>query len=255
VRESKVNTPMKNISILLLSLLALVVNASAQMRTFTSADGERTFQATLIGYNANTQVVTVRNEQNQNINFNIDLISEKDREFVKANPQAENVALEVRFDRLVDRQNANRSKNQRTTTYDAGYNIRLLNYTPQDLGKVEVEYLLIYRKDDVSGKAETHTVRGSGSVHLEANGSQELETTTVKLVNFFKRSTVRSGGGGCSRGGGCSKQQTTATRAQRSRDTLVGCIARVKLDGKVVSTSATAPNLLRQYENEFGGKY
>jgi len=237
-------------SVILLGMFA--GNVFAEMRTFTSSDGQRTFQGTLLGYNSKTDVVSVRNEQGQTLHFNIDLISEKDREYVKANPPLEKISLDVRFDRLMNRQDSNRGKNERVTNFEAGYKINLLNYTPQDLGKVDVEYLLIYRKDKVSGDAETRTVRGSGSVNLEANGKSELETTTVDLTNYFKRTITRSGGSGCSR---CPRSQSTSVRTDRSRDSLVGCIARVKVNGQVVSTSATAPNLLRQYEEKFDSKY
>lgn len=227
------------------------MSALAELRTFTSVDGDRTFQGTLLGYNAITEVVTVRNEHGQTLHFDIALISEKDREFVKANPPASNVNLDVRFDRLMDRQDSDRSKTQRITTYDAGYKINLLNYTPQDLNDVEIEYLLIYRKDSTSEKAETKTVRGSGKVNIDANGSQEFDTSTVKLVDFFKRGRATSVRSGCGKSGGCGNKQVTVSRSERSRDSLVGCIARVKINGEVVGTSATAPNLLRQFEEEF----
>lgn len=245
---------MKIISIISIFLCVFAGNVLAETHTFTSADGQRTFNGTLVGYNTNTQVVTVRNEQGQTLHFNIDLISEKDREFVKANPPAANVSLDVRFDRSMDRQNSARSKNQRTASYEAGYKINLLNYTPQNLNNVEVEYLLIYRKDSVKGSPETRTVRGNGTVNIDANGTKEFETSTVNLESFFKRSTVRQSGGGC-KGGGCPKTQSSVTRTERSRDSLVGCIAQVKVNGEVVNTTATAPNLLRQFEEEFKAKY
>ncbi|MFU8894592.1 MAG: hypothetical protein ACNA8L_13300 [Luteolibacter sp.] len=245
---------MKIISYFVVFLFFLAGNVFAEYHAFTSADGQRSFQGVVLDYDRITEVVTVRNDQGQTIRFRIDLVSEKDREFVKTHEPKINAVLDVRFERLVDRQDSNRSKTQRVTNYEAGYKINLLSYTPQDLDNVEVEYLLIYRKDSVSGDAETQTVRGSGSVRIPANGAAELETSTVNLTDFYKQGTVSRAKSGCS---SCPKSQksSVATRAQRSRDSLTGCIARVKINGEVVSVTATAPNLLRQFEKELDSKY
>ena len=41
-----------------------------------------------------------------------------------------------------------------------------------------------------------------------------------------------------------------STRSKRSRDTILGCVAQIKVGGKVVKTEASSPDILRDYANE-----
>ena len=43
----------------------------------------------------------------------------------------------------------------------------------------------------------------------------------------------------------------SATKSQRSRDVILGCIARIKVGGKVVKTEASSANILREYSDAF----
>lgn len=236
---------------LLLSFLFLSVHAGAEMRTFTCPEGERTFDGRLTAYDSASKTVTVLNPQGQTLHFDISLLSKQDQDFVikKAPALPVNVSLNVRFEPLRDRQDTERNGSTRRTTYDAGYNIILNDYSGKGLQNAEVEYLLIYRKDEVSGSGDNRTVSGRKTVNVEPNGSYELETDTVKLVNFYQRGQVRTSGGGC-RARSCGSGTTTASRSQRSRDFLVGCIAQIKINGVIVETVATAPNILRQYQDQ-----
>ena len=237
---------------LLASFLLLTVHAGAETRTFTCPTGERTFDGRLAAYDSGSKTVTVMNAQGHTLHFDISLISKPDQEYVIKNAPAlpVNVSLDVRFEQLRDRQDSQKSGNTRRSTYDAGYTITLNDYSGQGLQNAEVEYLLIYRKDEVSGSGGNMTVSGRKSVSVVPNGSHKFETDTVQLVSFFQSGQVRtrSVGGGC-RGGGCGSTSTTATRSKRSRDFLVGCIAQIKVNGVVVETAATAPNILRQYKD------
>jgi hypothetical protein len=236
--------------------LAFTVAAHAESpwRTFTSSDGERTFEGRLIGYNAATQTVSVQNRQGQTLHFKEDLVTSEDREYVRDNIDKlpPDISLDVRFDRIVERGETNRSGDTRTTNSSGGYKITLRNYTAKHYGDVDIDYMLIYRKDEVDGKGANEIVRGSASTALEANRTAEVETQTVSLTNFFERGKASSAsGGGCST---CPKSNsTTVSRSKRSKDYLIGCVAQIKVNGHVVTTTATAPNLIRQYEAEFGG--
>ncbi len=234
-----------------LIFLALTIGmAFGNMHTFTSTDGQRTFQGTFLGYNSETRVVTVRNEHGHTIHFNIDLVSQKDQDFVKTAVPQGSISMDVAFEPTTERKKNDRSGSTRTQVFEGGYTIRLLNYTPADLNNIEVDYLLVYRKDSVNARSETRTVHGKTKVNLAANGTQEVETTKVELVSFFKKGEVKSSG--CAR---CPKATTQATASQRSRDSLAGCIARIKLNGEVVSVSATAPNILREYQEDLDSRY
>jgi hypothetical protein len=233
-------------------ILGLAAHAETEWRTFTCPAGKQTFNGKLIAFNKETNTVTVRKRDGQTLHFGQDLISKKDREYVQTTAERlpPSVNLDVRFEQSLERTEANSKANVRTKKYDAGYKIILNSYTPQDFGNVEVEYMLIYHKDKVNGSGEDVVLRGSSTTALEANRRQEVETQKVELVSFFEASKATTSGGGCG-GGGCSRAQTNVTPSKRSRDFLVGCIARVKVNGHVVEVSATAPNILREYEDEF----
>lgn len=225
-------------------------HAEADWRTFKSPDGERTFEGKLVAFNDSTDTVTVLNRQGQKLYFKQDLISEEDRAYVKATAPtlAPDISLDVRFEKLQDRGESVRGGRARTTNYDAGYKISLNNYTAQDFENVEVEYLLIYRKDNVKDSGEDKLVQGKASAALISNGTSEVETQTVTLTSFYQKGVVSKGGCG---GGSC--KPSSASRSQRSRDYLVGCVALVKVNGHVVDISATAPNLLERYKSELEG--
>jgi hypothetical protein len=241
---------MKHILILACSLaIGMAAHAQSPWRTFTSSDGERTFEGRLIAYNAATQTISVQNRQGQTIHFKEDLVTGEDREFVRDNLDKlpPDISLDVRFDRIVERGETNRSGDSRTTNSSGGYKITLRNYTAKHYSDVEVDYLLIYRKDEIEGRGADQIVRGSETVSLEANRTRDIETQTVSLTNFFERGKVSSSSG-CSR----CPSSNTATRSKRSKDFLVGCVAQIKVNGHVVTTTATAANLVREYESEFG---
>ena len=43
----------------------------------------------------------------------------------------------------------------------------------------------------------------------------------------------------------------SVTRSKRSRDYVLGCVARIKVNGKVVKTEASSSDILRKYADEF----
>jgi len=233
-------------------IFGLSAHAETEWRTFTSPDGKRTFEGKLIAFNKKTDTVTVRNRHGKTLHFGQDLISKEDRKYVQTTAESlpPDVSLDVRFEQLLERTEANHAGRVRKKKYDAGYKIILNSYTPQDFGDVEVEYLMIYRKDEVNGSGADLVMRGRATTTLEANRKQEVETQTVELVSFFERGKVATSGGRCG-GGGCSKARTNVTPTKRSRDFLVGCIARVKVNGHIVKMSASAPNIHRDYKDQF----
>lgn len=247
---------MRKILPLLFFGLGVSGQASQEWRTFTSVDGKRTFEGKLTAFDTASNTVTVLNSKRQMISFNIEVVSENDRDYVAENAGklSQDVNLRIRFEALRERKDAVRSNNTRSTTHDGGYTIYVNSFTQQTIADAKVEYVMIYRKDQVNGDHSDQLVKGSDNVEILPNCSAAVQTETVDLVNYYKAGTVTSSGGGCS-GGSCSKGSVTATRAERSRDLLIGCVARVIVDGKVVSQSATSPDLLQKYESEFGADY
>jgi len=258
---------MKKLLAISLSLaLGMAAYADSGWRTFSSSDGERTFEGRLTAYNSDTRIVTVENRRGQAIHFKEDVISERDREYVREMRDSlpPVIRLDVGFDRVQERTDFNNSGGTRTSKYNCGYKITLRNHTSMPYSNVEIDYLLIYHKDVVNGKGTDHVVSGSKSIELGAKRTVEIDTQTVALTSFYKSGAANtstsssSGGGGC-RGGSCgsgsrsSSSTTTYSRAERSRDSLVGCVVQVKVNGYIVTTTATSPKVLAQYQGEIGG--
>lgn len=237
--------------ITLFFVMVITADAGQEWRTFTSAEGSRSFKGQLVAYDRGSDTVTVINTKRQRFSFHIDMISEDDQDFVDENADKlpPDANLKIRFDELLDKTDSQRGADKtKTKTYDGGYTIHVNSYTPRLISEAEVEYVMIYRKDKVNGKYSDMTVKGSETVVLPPNSSASVETKTVDLVNFYKAGKAISTAGGCS-SGGCSKGSVTFTKSERSRDFMVGCVARVKIDGQVVSVSATSPGILEKYES------
>lgn len=246
---------MKKAFITLFLVMGITANADQEWRTFTSADGGRSFKGQLVAFDKSTETVTVINAKRQRLSFKMDVISEADQDYVNDNADKlpPDANLKIRFDELFDRTDFQRgAEKTKTKTYDGGYTIHVNSYTPRLISEAEVEYVMIYRKDNVDGNYSDITVKGSETVVVPPNSSASVETETVDLVNFYKAGKAISSGGGCSRGG-CSKGSTTFTKSERSRDSLIGCVARVTVDGHVVAVSATSPGILEKYEAELDG--
>jgi hypothetical protein len=243
---------MKKAFITLFFVMGITADASQQWRTFTSAEGSRSFKGQLVAYDRGSDTVTVINTKRQRFSFHIDTISEDDRDFVDENADKlpPDANLKIRFDELLDKTDSQRGADKtKTKTYDGGYTIHVNSYTPRLISEAEVEYVMIYRKDKVDGNHSEMTVKGSETVVIPPNSSASVETETVDLVNFYKAGKAIGTAGGCS-SGGCSKGSVTFTKSERSRDFLIGCLARVTIDGHVVALTATSPGILEKYELE-----
>ncbi len=239
----------KSLTLLFLGL-GMTAHASQEWRTFSSVDGTRTFKGQLTAFDTSSSTVTVLKSDQKRITFKIDVISEEDQEYVldNASKLAPDLNLRIRFEELRDRKGTTRGDESRTTNHEGGYTIYLNSFSPTLVKEAEVEYLMIYRKDAVTGDSNDIVVKGSDIVEIPPNSSASVETETVELVNYFKPSEATSSGG-CS-SGSCGGS-TTYTKSERSRDFMIGCVTRVVVNGTVVSESATSPGILEKYASEF----
>lgn len=249
---SKFIGDMKKSFVTLFLVLGITVNASQELRTFTSADGARSFKGQLVAFDKATETVTVINAKRQRFSFAINVISDDDQEYV--NEQADKLPpdanLKISFDELLDRTEFERgAEKTKTKTYDGGYTIHVNSYTSRIISEAEVEYVMIYRKDKVDGDHSDMIAKGSETVVIPPNSSASVDTETVELVNYYKAGKAIGSAGGCS-SGGCGSGSVTYTKSERSRDSLIGCVARVTVDGHVVGLSATSPGILEKYESE-----
>lgn len=72
-----------------LTAIALLIGTpagSAEVRTWRSADGKRTFEGSLVAYDPASGMVTVKRADGQNLTFNNTVLSDADIEFLNAQP-------------------------------------------------------------------------------------------------------------------------------------------------------------------------
>jgi len=225
-------------------------------RAFKSADGSREFIGELVAYKSGSEKATVRLKSTQEVtSIELTKLSEADQEYVKTTgPElTPKVSLDLRFSKVMELSQSERTEKTRVKKYDGGYKIELRNYSTEWIDDVDVNYLVIYRKDATSGNGERLVHSGSESFeYLVPKVSREIMAMGVELENYFKEGTATlSTSSGCST---CpSSSSGTATRAEKSRDLLLGCIVQLKVGGKVVLTEASSPDILRQYSDSFSG--
>ncbi|QQL43809.1 hypothetical protein [Sulfuriroseicoccus oceanibius] len=107
-------------------------------RTFTSADGTKTFDGYLVEYDSKRDAISVRKEGGRVIKVTLDKLSEADQEFVKENASALAASrdLRVRLEKYRDSSTIEKGEGTRSSTRVEGYNVSIEN-----LGKEQIKYL------------------------------------------------------------------------------------------------------------------
>jgi hypothetical protein len=244
------------LSAILLAGLASIACAELPWREFKSADGTQTFVGQLLSYKKAEESITVRLKATmQSATLKLDRLSEDDRAYVKAEAAnlAANASFELGFAKLLEPTGSDRKDTTRTKSYNGGYKIEVASYSPEAVEDVEVEYVVIYLRDEIDGKGER--LLHGGSKHfdtLPANSTTEVLADGVELEDFVKEGTTEVKRRGSYDANGNSNATLKVTKAQKRRDVLIGCIARVTVAGKIVHTEASSPDILRQYADAFG---
>lgn len=186
---------MKRTLITLLTCAAFATPAMAlEARTFTSADGGKTFQGRLTDYNAKKGTVTVRKGM-RNMTFKLSLLSEKDIEYAKENGNALAAANAIRldFDLWKGKPDTNRTDSERTTTTPAGYEIELRNHTKKNIENIEIRYTIFHRKDAENGAGSV--AQTEGSFHVSTLFAGKDDPNKTEPINLIRYSRQKSGGG------------------------------------------------------------
>lgn len=186
---------MKRTLITLFTCAVLGIPAMAlEKRTFTSADGAKSFEGRLTDYDGKRGTVTVRKGM-RNTTFKLTMLSEKDIEYVKENGNAVAAANAIRldFDLWKGKPQTNRTESERTTTTSAGYDIEIRNWTKKDISNIEVRYTIFHRKDAENGPGSIAQTKGTFFVStLFAGKDDPNRTDAVNLIRFSRQG---SGGG------------------------------------------------------------
>jgi len=160
-------------------------------RTFTSRDGSKTFQAELTGYSTFNKMVTVRQANGRLLRFNINLLSEKDREYVESNGP-----------KLTSKKSMSGSWEHKEIP--CHYTIAINNSRNELIDDAAVDYTIFVERNPKKGGSSVETIHGSSDIGMILrNYTEHVTTSTVMLHEWRDNPPLPVGGGGGGGGGGC----------------------------------------------------
>ena len=243
----------KNMISVLLGLLLGTLMARAELRIFTNVDGRKA-EGELLVVEDGAAVVRLRNDSIAKIPM--DSLSAEDRTFVtswweenknKLGPMDIRLAIDKKADRIertVTRPKGgagakNQTGNQITkklTIDDFHYVCTLKSYSRKNIADITAGYT-IYKRSigrDKNGLANvTNEITGEKVISLlEATGTTTFETEKVRCEDS-------SESGGQAGGKGAAKSQMTW-----KRETVLGIVVTLSIDGKEVVKQSDPENLL-----------
>ena len=186
---------MKRTISLVLGCAVLALPATAfEKRTFKSADGSKTFEAVLTGYDAKSDLVKVRKGA-RTMSFKLSALSAEDQEYIQenANALAAASAIKVQLDPYKERGETKKTGSVSTTVTKTGYDIEIRNWTGNDIADVEVQYTIFHLKAAEKGPGTVAQTTGSFDISTLFKQSDHTEkTVAVDLVRYVRE---KSGGG------------------------------------------------------------
>ena len=191
---------------LLATLFAACVSmglASGEMRTYTSADGKKSFRGELLSYEEKSSKVQVRTSKGRVVTFSEKLLSEEDREFIKS----QGPVLQARKSLSVKSKHASKrtAKNKPPEgewcyeKYDHWYQISVGNSRQKLMKDVEVHYTFFVERNRREYEGKIEVIEGSATIDLILANSEEQITTKKVNLELWSDNPVmpKGGGGGC----------------------------------------------------------
>ena len=173
--------------------------ADVEWRTFENSDKSKFFKGRLVGYDSARNKVTVQKQSTmRSITFSLDLLSEDHQKFVKERSMELEAAggLRMMFYENVEKVSSNRTSTTRTNNYNGGYKIEIRNYLRKAIQDVEIDYIVIYRKDSTKGNGTLATKKGSKNLTaLVPNYDENLVIDGIPLKSYYKAGSVSVSGG------------------------------------------------------------
>lgn len=187
----------KGIALFLVALAGAV--SAAEWRTFENADQTKSFVGRLVGYDPAKKLVTVQKKKTlRAVTFKVDLLSEENRDFVEERAMQLEAAggLRMMFYESVEKTASTRNAGSRTSSYNGGFKIEIRNYLRRPIQDVEVDYLVIYRKDSTQGKGSLAVKKGTSRfTALLPSLDQSILVDGIPLTSYYKAGTVSVVGG------------------------------------------------------------
>ncbi len=183
----------------LLALLTTIASADVEWRTFENAEKTKSFTGRLVGYDSTKALVTVQKKSTMRpVTFKVALLSEENRKFVEERSIELEAAggLRMTFYETVTKTDSKRTAATRTSNYNGGFRIEIRNYLRRMIEGVEVDYIVIYRKDSTSGNGSLTTLKGSRNLTaLVPNLNENILVDGIPLKSYYKAGTVSVSGG------------------------------------------------------------
>jgi len=226
------------LTVLTIACLCFSITAlSAELHSFKSADGSKSFSGELNRYDPATKTVTVIVERKTQT-FQIDLLSEEDKTYVieQSKQLAITKDIDITLKAFTEKSVKKTSERIEDRVYPRGYVISIDNRSKQNFKNLELSYTIHY---SVQGYLEPdrkdENLIDKLTCDLAANTSKELRTKTVDIVTgkmeplieqirrrdedgkFYYESVIKEPGG-------------------RRKDLLETCVVDLLIDGKVVKT-------------------
>ena len=179
---------------LLFSLLATSVWGNTDWKSFDNADKTKSFIGRLVGYDSKKEIVTVQRKSTMRpVRFKVGLLSPEHQEYVKARAIELEAASRLRmmFYETVEKVDSNRTSDTRTSKYNGGYRIEIASRASEMIENVDVEYILVYRKDATEGRGEIMTKTGSTKIStLIPNFNTHVTADGIPLTSYYKKGKV-----------------------------------------------------------------
>ena len=176
---------MRKLAISLLTC-GLVGVASAEVRTFTSADGSKTLQASVRDYSPKKGTTTIKLATGRVMTIPVKSLSAADKTFLDgwytATQAGRNLHVSIRDE---EKQMGERTANNgKIKTINARYALNVRNNAAANFDNIEIKYRVFYYKDGVDGKKNQYlTLDGQDSITtISAREDQRIMTDSVNLT-------------------------------------------------------------------------
>lgn len=167
-------------------LAGSLATASAELRTFKSADGTKTLSASVISVTPAKGAAQIKRSDGKVMNIPVKSLSEDDRAYLadwyKTSMAARRISLRISDEEK--KTGEREANNGKITSIDSLFNIDVRNNGETSFEELDLEYQIFYYHDGVDGKKTQHkTAKGQTSISsISSRSDQRIQTEAVKLT-------------------------------------------------------------------------
>lgn len=173
---------------------------SAEMRTYHSKDGKKTFRGDLYGYEAKTKIVEMRMGRGKIMKFPLGVLSEEDQKYVlKQAPvllAKKSIRVETKHQSKRTAKNKPNPGQWHFEKYDHSYEVTVQNFRDKHLDQVDVEYVFYIERNRREYQGRIDKVSGSETLKLLVANTKETITTKTANLELWSDNPILPGGGG-----------------------------------------------------------